>query len=161
MSQDLQQGLLATGGQDMPCDAGQPQRSGLMESWHKSCCHLKHKSWKLGSCCEIMDVSPLGHFLFLTQGKENGLSKQVLCALLHPLLSYAPIRNPIMGLSSDQRSVLVLPRGCMCCFLAEYQQVILTSTEHGHPHQHKLGCPHQYKARVSSPTFAWDMDRKG
>lgn len=120
-----------------------------MESWHNSCCHLKHKSQKLGSCCEIMRASPLGYLLFLMQGKENGLSKQVLCALLQPLLSYAP-GNPTTRLSSDQRSILVLPRGCMCCSLAEYQQVILTSTDHECTHQHKLGCPHQYKAWMFS-----------
>lgn len=92
------------------------------------------QSWKLGCCCEIMHISPLRFFLFLTQEKKKGLSKEVLCTLLHSLLTYAPV-NPIMELSSGQRSILVLLRGCTRCSLAEFQQVILTST--------KLGCPHQ------------------
>lgn len=111
---------------------------GLMESWHNSCCYLKHK---VESCTEIMHISPLRFLLFLWQGKKS-LSKQVLCTILHSLLSYAS-GNPIMGLSSDQRSVLVLPSGCMCCSSAEYQDTILTSTSLGVLSSTELGCPHQ------------------
>lgn len=81
--------------------------------------------WKLGSCLKSCTSHHLNFSCSLCR-KKNGLSKQVLCILLHSMLSYAP-GNPIMGLSSDQRSLSVFPRGCMCCSLAEYQGAILTS----------------------------------